>query len=56
MLNLKKLFSEAGKKSEAENLAHFEKRCVFRKNQHPLNISHFSTERKYLLKLKSSFS
>jgi hypothetical protein len=29
MLNLKKLFSEAGKKREVENFAHFCKRCVF---------------------------
>ncbi len=56
LLNLKKLFSEAGKKSQVVDLAHFDKKCVFRKNQHPSSISYFSTGRKYLLRLKSSFS
>ena len=31
MLNLKKIFSEAEKKSEVENFAHFEKDVFFRK-------------------------
>jgi hypothetical protein len=29
MLNLKKLFSEAGKKYEVENFSHFEKAAFF---------------------------
>jgi hypothetical protein len=32
MLNLKKLFSEAERKNEAENLGHFEKDVVFEEN------------------------
>jgi hypothetical protein len=32
MLNLKKLFSEAGKKCEVENFSHFEKDTFFQKN------------------------
>ncbi len=56
MLNLKKLFSEAKNKNKVENFAHFERGCVFLEKRHLSSISYFSNRRKYLLRLKSSFS
>jgi hypothetical protein len=55
MLNLEKLFSEAEKKDEVENFAHFEKNEFFEKRQ-PSSFSYFSTGKKHFLMLKSSFS
>jgi hypothetical protein len=46
MLNLKKLFLEAERKSKIENFIYFEKHLVFRKNDDPLVFRIFRAERK----------
>ncbi len=51
-----KIIFRSKKMSKVENFAHFEKECVFLKKRHLSSISYFSTGRKYLLRLKSSFS
>jgi hypothetical protein len=57
ILNLDKLFSEAEKKNEVKDFAHFEKVVFFSiEKRHVRSTSYFSTGRKHLLRLKRRFS
>jgi hypothetical protein len=56
MLNLKKIIFRSKKKSKVENFAHFKKGCVFLEKRLLSSFSYFSIGRRYLLRLKSSFS
>jgi hypothetical protein len=56
MLNLEKLFLEAGKKNKAENVAHLKKDVFFSKNDTFTVFRIFRPKGSILLRLKTWFS
>jgi hypothetical protein len=56
MLNLKKTFSVAGKKNEAENFEYFENDVFFEKKTSPFKLFVLLDLKKHFLKLKTRFS